>query len=79
MLYHVLFGLLTMVGLNKVNIDLRVFMVNNEVDGLCFLCAMISKTQIDTVGMVHAISDIPIKYNHLYDHRTLCPHSHLRH
>jgi hypothetical protein len=55
MLYNFLFDSLTIEGLIKVNVDTAPFTINAEQDGLCFLCAIISKAQVDTVGTVHSL------------------------
>jgi hypothetical protein len=45
----------TVEGLSKLNVDATPFTINGEQDGLCFLRAIISKAQVDTVGTVHSL------------------------
>jgi hypothetical protein len=55
MLYNFLFDSLTTEGLNKINIDPTTFTINVEQDGLCFLRAIITKAQMDTIGTVQTL------------------------
>jgi hypothetical protein len=65
MLYHFLFSSVTLEAKSKLDIDAQSFTINGNKDGLTFLRAIISRSQLDTIGTVESlrrsIGNLPIK------------------
>jgi hypothetical protein len=65
MLYHFLYASLTKDALTKINLRKATFTTLNNKDGVCFLRAIITEAQLDTIGTVETyrkqLSTLPTK------------------